>query len=103
MTQAQWKAIADLPFIHDGLEPIPAYYLRADRPVEQVSWFEAIEFCERLAAKTGRSYRLTSEAEWEYACRAGTSTPFHFGKAPNRSVANYNSQARGNKIQKLGK
>ncbi|WP_008314078.1 formylglycine-generating enzyme family protein [Leptolyngbya sp. PCC 6406] len=103
VTQAQWRAIADLPLIHDELEPISACHRGADYPVEQISWFEAIEFCERLVAKTGRSYRFPSEAEWEYACRAGTSTPFHFGDVLNRSAANYNSQARGSKIQKYGK
>lgn len=103
VTQAQWRAIADCPLIHDELEPIPACYQGANHPVEQVSWFEAIEFCKRLAIKTGHSYRLPSEAEWEYACRAGTSTPFHFGDVLNRSVANYNRQARSRKIQKLWK
>lgn len=103
VTQAQWREIANLPLIYYELQPDPAYYQGSDRPVEQVSWFEAIEFCERLAVRTGRSYRLPSEAEWEYACRAGSSTPFHFGDVLDRSVANYNSQARGSKIQKFGK
>ncbi|MGD1930743.1 MAG: formylglycine-generating enzyme family protein [Leptolyngbyaceae cyanobacterium] len=103
VTQAQWKAIVDLPVIHDELEPFPACYQGAERPVERVSWFEAIEFCERLATQTGRSYRLPSEAEWEYACRAATSTPFHFGDVLTRSIANYNSQASIGKTQKRGK
>ncbi|MGH2416363.1 MAG: formylglycine-generating enzyme family protein, partial [Microcystaceae cyanobacterium] len=49
-----------------------------DRPVEQVSWYDAVEFCKRLSKATGGDYRLPSEAEWEYACRAGTTTPFYF-------------------------
>jgi formylglycine-generating enzyme required for sulfatase activity len=59
------------------------------RPVEQVSWFDAMEFCSRLSQRTGRTYALPSEAQWEYACRAGTNTPFHFGKTITTDLANY--------------
>ncbi|MBD1213863.1 MAG: SUMF1/EgtB/PvdO family nonheme iron enzyme [Dolichospermum circinale Clear-D4] len=62
----------------------------AKRPVEQVSWNNAVEFCQKLSQKTGREYRLPSEAEWEYACRAGTTTPFHFGETITTDLANYN-------------
>jgi len=62
----------------------------AKRPVEQVSWNNAVEFCQKLSQKTGREYRLPSEAEWEYACRAGTTTPFHFGETITTELANYN-------------
>ena len=55
-----------------------------------ISWYEAEEFCVRLAKKTGREYRLPSEAEWEYACRAGTTTAFHFGEIITSEFANYN-------------
>src|SRR2546423_4315563 len=48
-------------------------------PVERVSWLDAMEFCKMLSAKEGKTYRLPTEAEWEYACRAGTKTVFHFG------------------------
>jgi formylglycine-generating enzyme required for sulfatase activity/uncharacterized caspase-like protein len=61
----------------------------AKRPVEQVSWNNAVEFCQKLSEKTGREYRLPSEAEWEYACRAGTTTPFHFGETITTELANY--------------
>ncbi|NEO33831.1 MAG: formylglycine-generating enzyme family protein [Symploca sp. SIO3C6] len=59
--------------------------------MEQVSWDEAVEFCSRLAEYTGRSYRLPSEAQWEYACRAGTATPFHFGETITGQLANYDA------------
>jgi formylglycine-generating enzyme required for sulfatase activity len=60
--------------------------------VEQVSWDDATEFCLRLGAKTGRNYRLPSEAEWEYACRTGTTTPFHYGETLSDDLANYSAQ-----------
>ncbi|WP_442948831.1 formylglycine-generating enzyme family protein [Nostoc sp.] len=59
------------------------------RPVEMVDWYEAIEFCQKLSQKTRRIYRLPSEAEWEYACRAGTTTPFHCGETITSELANY--------------
>ena len=102
VTQAQWNAVAALPQINRELKlkVYRLYYLQGvDRPVEPVSWYEAVEFCDRLcryanrdrlSQKTGRQYRLPSEAEWEYACRAGTTTPFHFGETITPELANYN-------------
>jgi formylglycine-generating enzyme required for sulfatase activity len=90
VTQAQWKAVAALPQVNRELDPKPSHFKSANRPVEQVSCYEAVEFCSRLSQKTGRQYRLPSEAEWEYACRAGTMTPFHFGETITPELANYN-------------
>jgi eukaryotic-like serine/threonine-protein kinase len=89
VTQAQWEAVAALPQINLSLNPNPSAFKGANRPVEKVSWNEAMEFCARLAKKTGRAYRLPSEAEWEYACRAGTTTPFYFGETITTDLVNY--------------
>jgi len=80
VTQAQWEAV---------MGTHPSYFKGAKRPVEDVSWGDAVEFCRRLSKKTGHTYRLPSEAEWEYACRAGTTTPFYFGKTITTDLANY--------------
>jgi formylglycine-generating enzyme required for sulfatase activity len=91
VTQAQWRAVAThLPKSKIDLNPEPSHFKGDDNcPVEQVSWFDAVEFCDRLSAKTEREYRLPTEAEWEYACRAGTTTPFHFGETITTELANY--------------
>jgi formylglycine-generating enzyme required for sulfatase activity len=87
VTQAQWRAVAALP--ERELNPDPAEFKGENCPVERVSWYDAVEFCARLSAHTSRQYRLPTEAEWEYACRAGTQTPFYFGKTLTTEVANY--------------
>ena len=95
VTQAQWRAIAtrtDLK-VQADLEPDPANFKGDDRPVEQVSLYDAVEFCERLSRLTSHTYRLPTEAEWEYACRAGTKTPFHFGETITTDLANYKGEA----------
>ena len=96
VTQAQWKAVAAFPQVNKELKLDPSRFkgdgstsLTNHRPVEQVSWYDAVEFCDRLSQYTGRTYRLPSEAEWEYACRAGTTTPFHFGETITTDLANY--------------
>jgi formylglycine-generating enzyme required for sulfatase activity len=89
VTQAQWQTVAALPKVKVDLQPDPAHFKGKNRPVEQVSWNEAVEFCDRLSRKTGKLYRLSSEAEWEYACRAGTTTPFHFGETLTPDLSNY--------------
>jgi len=70
----------------------PSRFIGANRPVEEVSWNDAVEFCQELSAKAKRQFRLPSEAEWEYACRAGTTTPFYFGETISTDQANYNGQ-----------
>lgn len=92
VTQEQWRAVAGLPQINKELDVDPSYYKGDKQPVAQVSWYDAVEFCERLTAHTKRNYRLPSEAEWEYACRAGTTTPFHFGETITSELANYNAE-----------
>ncbi|MEW6497793.1 MAG: formylglycine-generating enzyme family protein, partial [Cyanobacteriota bacterium] len=92
VTQAQWKAVAALPQVNRKLDPGLSSFKGENRPVETVSWYDAVEFCDRLSQKTGRQYRLPSEAEWEYACRAGTTTPFHFGETITPELANYNGK-----------
>ncbi|MEC4986644.1 MAG: formylglycine-generating enzyme family protein [Oscillatoria sp. PMC 1068.18] len=89
-TQAQWQAVASLPQIERSLEPNPSRFKGANRPVEQVSWYDCVEFCKRLSKRVNLEIRLPSEAEWEYACRAGTTTPFHFGATLTSALANYN-------------
>ena len=92
ITLAQWRFVAHLPREGKDLDPEPAEFKESDNnPVERVSWYDAIEFCARLSRHTGKNYRLPSEAEWEYACRAGTTTPFHFGETITAELANYNS------------
>jgi formylglycine-generating enzyme required for sulfatase activity len=62
---------------------------RGDRPAIKVSWEDAQAYAKWLSEKTGKEYRLLSEAEWEYAARAGTTTPFWWGKAITPDHANY--------------
>jgi formylglycine-generating enzyme required for sulfatase activity len=90
VTQAQWRVVAQLPQVDRELNPNPSRFEGDQHPVEQVSWFDAVEFCQRLSRHTGRDYRLPTEAEWEYACRAGTPTQFHFGETITTDLANYN-------------
>ncbi len=89
ITQAQWRAIAQLPKINLELNPAPSFFQGDNLPVERVSWYEAIEFCQRLSRATGKDYRLASESRWEYACRAGTTTPFYCGETLTSERANY--------------
>ncbi len=80
VTQAQYKAITGKN---------PAQFKGENRPVDCVSWDDAVKFCQKLSQKTGHNYRLPTEAEWEYACRASTTTSFHFGENITTYLANY--------------
>ena len=92
VTQAEWSEVAALPKVNQDLKPFPSHFKGQRRPVEQVSWDEAVEFCDRLSRFAQRLYRLPSEAEWEYACRARTQTPFYFGETLSTDQANYDGR-----------
>jgi formylglycine-generating enzyme required for sulfatase activity len=93
VTQVLWRVVADMPQVEQELNPNPSHFNGYSKPVNQVSWGDAIEFCARLSKHTKRQYRLPTEAEWEYACRAGTTTPFHFGATISTELANFNGSA----------
>jgi formylglycine-generating enzyme required for sulfatase activity len=80
ITQAQYEAM---------MGENPSHFMGDQRPVEQVSWWDALRFCRKLSTFTQQTYRLPTEAEWEYAARAGTSTAFHFGDGITPHLANY--------------
>ncbi len=90
VTQMQWRTVASLPKVNRDLNPDPSAFKGDNRPVEKVYWDDAVEFCARLSKLTKRDYRLPSEAEWEYACRAGTTTPYYFGKKITSDLVNCN-------------
>jgi formylglycine-generating enzyme required for sulfatase activity len=96
INQAQWRAVADLPQVERQLNVDPAQVKGAELPVECVSWNDANEWCARLnrylgphLAETSAEVMLPSEAQWEYACRAGSDSAFHFGDTIDAAWANY--------------
>ncbi|MDJ0903998.1 MAG: SUMF1/EgtB/PvdO family nonheme iron enzyme [Xenococcus sp. MO_188.B8] len=86
ITQAQYQQV---------MSKNPSNFKGDERPVEFVFWNDAVEFCQRLSEKTGKEYRLPTEAEWEYACRAGITTPYHFGETITDKLANYSQNVGG--------
>jgi formylglycine-generating enzyme required for sulfatase activity len=86
ITQAQWQAVANFT---PELKANSPRFIVDELPVSSIFWDEATKFCAALSILTQRQYRLPSEAEWEYACRAGTTTPFHFGETISTDLANY--------------
>jgi formylglycine-generating enzyme required for sulfatase activity len=97
ITQAQWREVAGWQPLEGEsrwereMKPDPSSFLGDDRPVVNVSWHDATEFCSRLGRRTKRKYTLPSEAQWEFACRAGSTTPFHCGATISPQLANYNA------------
>jgi formylglycine-generating enzyme required for sulfatase activity len=91
ITQAQWAAVvaAHPARLSHDLDPFPSFFKGRDLPVESLSWNQADEFCRRLAQISGRDYRLPTEAEWEYSCRAGSTGPFNVGPTITTDLANY--------------
>jgi len=88
VTVGQWLRVATFPKVSTDLHAVNG--VDPSVPIDDLFWTEAVEFCARLQQYTGRAYRLPSEAEWEYACRAGTTTKYHFGDGISREVSNYN-------------
>lgn len=88
ITQAQWEPV---------MPRNPSHFKGGDRPVERVSWEDAVEFCKKLTEREreegrlpdGMAYQLPTEAQWEYACRAGTTTAYSWGDSTNNTLANY--------------
>lgn len=90
ITQEQWRTVASLPKVKLDLNSEESRFKGNTHPVERITKEEAIEFCVRLWQFTGKLYCLPSETQWEYACRANTTTPFHFGETITTNLANYN-------------
>ena len=102
ITQAQWWAVASLSKVRLDLDLEPSHFQGDTRPVENITKQETIEFCARLWQYTGRLYSLPTEAQWEYACRANTTTPFHFGETITTDLANYNGEKSSYKDELSG-
>jgi formylglycine-generating enzyme required for sulfatase activity len=83
ITQAQYHALTGKK---------PSRFRGDNHPVENVSWDAAMEFCQKLSQHTGKQYTLPSESQWEYACRAGTTTPFYFGRTVTPDLVNYDGR-----------
>jgi formylglycine-generating enzyme required for sulfatase activity len=89
VTQEQWESV---------MGKNPSDTKGAKLPVTDVSWNDCQEFIKKLNAKTDGGYRLPTESEWEYSCRAGTSTPYSFGYKMTPKDANYDSSEVGKPV-----
>jgi formylglycine-generating enzyme required for sulfatase activity len=100
ITQAQWAVVAEWPAVNRTLDQDPSRFKGLNRPVDSINWYQALEFCARLNEYTGRDYTLPSEAQWEYACRAGTTKAYNFGPVGSDKIAttdaNFNDKATAN-------
>ncbi len=83
VTQSEYEAV---------MGKNPSRLKGANNPADSVSWNDAVEFCKKLSWKEGITYRLPTEAEWEYACRAGTTTAFHYGDSLSSEQANFDGK-----------
>jgi len=102
ITQKEWRFVASLPQIDIPLKPSPSYFTGDDLPVESVNWYEAIEFCKRLSIYLNEEVTLPSEAQWEYACRAGTTTAYYTGETLDLTEANFWAEGSPKKTTPVG-
>jgi formylglycine-generating enzyme required for sulfatase activity len=84
ITQAQYQVV---------IGNNPSNFQDDSSPVENVAWNDAVDFCQKISTKLKETFQLPSEAQWEYACRAGTKTPFHFGETITENLANYDANS----------
>ena len=91
ITKQQWKVVAQQPLVNRVIKLRPGLTGSKYHPVVEVSWYDAVEFCDRLTQTSGNRYRLPTEAEWEYACRSGSTTSFHCGNRINQEIAQFDS------------
>jgi formylglycine-generating enzyme required for sulfatase activity len=91
VTQAQYQVV---------MGKNPSEFKGLELPVEQISWLDAKEFCQKISQKTGKIYDLPSESQWEYACRARTTSAFAFGDSIITDAANYNGSSIHNNAPK---
>jgi formylglycine-generating enzyme required for sulfatase activity len=103
ITTEQWNRVASsMPSVKQDIELKFNLPPEANLPASSVSWLEAQEFCARLFTYTNRCYRLPSEAEWEYACRAGTESPFHFGEFIHPDLATFRNDNSHRQAKAVG-
>jgi formylglycine-generating enzyme required for sulfatase activity/class 3 adenylate cyclase len=100
ITKAQWKVVAQWNTINRTLKKITNKKGAMNSPVVSISWHDAVEFCDRLSSRTNSNYRLLTESEWEYVCRAGSSTPFFTGETISATYANYDARISSSREEK---
>ncbi len=108
VTRGQWNLVRALPKINRDLEQMfigtsNGWTREETTPADFMFWGDAVEFCDRLSKFTGKKYRLPSEAEWEYACRAGTTTEYSFGDQVDFSLAHFKNSLTAPPLLPIGK